>query len=144
MSAKTTYWTLKGHPLKEIDMSEKKTTEKVKVTYYLDRLKVEKLLDIYINRLKQNQRPLKSGIIEEGIQLLFKTEFENDKKSCVSKKRDEVAFDDRIKSTFSLDKETEDKIIDIYINRLRNNIRARKSEIIDEAINLIFNLEFDK
>lgn len=63
-------------------MTTKKTPEKIefkdkiKSSYYLDKKSEEKIVEIYINRMKRGERPRKSGIVDEAIALLYKTEFE--------------------------------------------------------------------
>lgn len=55
-----------------------------------------------------------------------------------------VPFADKIKSSYYLDKQTERKIVEIYINRMKKGERPRKSNIVDEAIELLYKTEFAK
>ncbi|GEM_PF-4243778 len=60
-------------------------------------------------------------------------------------KKDEVPkveFKDKMKSSYYLDKMTEERIVEIYINRLKEGKRPRKSNIVDEAIKLLYDTEF--
>lgn len=57
---------------------------------------------------------------------------------------DKIKFVDKIKSSYYLDKKTEEKIVEIYINRMKRGERPRKSNIVDEAIALLYKTEFDK
>ena len=52
-----------------------------------------------------------------------------------------VAFKDKIKSSYYLDKKTEEQIVAIYLKRLKEGQRARKSNIIEDAVELLFNTE---
>ena len=54
-----------------------------------------------------------------------------------------VPFADKIKSSYYLDKKTEEKIVEIYINRMKKGERPRKSNIVDEAIALLYKNEFE-
>jgi len=51
-------------------------------------------------------------------------------------------FKDKLKSSYYLNKKTEEKIMEIYINRLQHGERPRKSSIVDEAIALLYEKEF--
>lgn len=53
-------------------------------------------------------------------------------------------FKDKIKSSYYLDKKTEEMIVEIYINRMKHGERPRKSNIVDEAITLLHKKEFGK
>ncbi len=53
-----------------------------------------------------------------------------------------VAFADKIKSSYYLEKITEERIVEIYINRMKTGQRPRKSNLVDEAIQLLYNTEF--
>jgi hypothetical protein len=55
-----------------------------------------------------------------------------------------ILFKDKIKSSYYLDKKTEEKIVEIYINRMKRGERPRKSSIVDEAISLLYKTEFGK
>lgn len=55
-----------------------------------------------------------------------------------------VEFKDKIKSSYYLEKITEERIVEIYINRFKEGLRPRKSNIVDEAVKLLYNTEFDK
>ena len=59
------------------------------------------------------------------------------------KEKASVEFKDKIKSSYYLDKKTEERIVEIYINRMKRGERPRKSSIVDEAIMLLYNTEFD-
>ncbi len=52
-----------------------------------------------------------------------------------------VPFADKIKSSYYLDKKTEEKIVEIYIKRMKKGERPRKSTIVDEAIALLYEKE---
>ena len=54
------------------------------------------------------------------------------------------AFKDKLKSSYYLDIKTEEKIVEIYINRMKRGERPRKSAIVDEAIALLYETEFAK
>ena len=58
-----------------------------------------------------------------------------------SKKTEKILFKDKIKCSYYLDKKTEEKIVEIYINRMRRGERPRKSTIIDEAVALLHKKE---
>lgn len=58
------------------------------------------------------------------------------------KEKTPVEFKDKIKSSYYLDKKTEERIVEIYINRIKRGERPRKSSIVDEAIMLLYNTEF--
>jgi hypothetical protein len=65
----------------------------------------------------------------------------------MTKKKNEsskVEFKDKIKSSYYLEKITEEHIVEIYIKRLKEGLRPRKSNIVDEAIKLLYNTEFGK
>jgi hypothetical protein len=51
-------------------------------------------------------------------------------------------FADKIKSSYYLDRKTEERILAIYIKRLhKNGKRPKKSTIVDEAIELLYQKE---
>ena len=58
------------------------------------------------------------------------------------KDAEKIPFADKIKSSYYLDKHTEEKIVEIYINRMKRGQRPRKSAIVDEAIALLYKTEF--
>lgn len=60
------------------------------------------------------------------------------------KEKKPILFKDKIKSSYYLDKKTEERIVEIYINRMKRGERPRKSNIVDEAIELLYKTEFDK
>lgn len=53
-------------------------------------------------------------------------------------------FKDKIKSSYYLDIKTEERIMEIYMKRLKEGNRPRKSQLVDEAIKLLYIKEFDK
>ena len=55
-----------------------------------------------------------------------------------------IEFKDKLKSSYYLDRKTEEKIVEIYINRMKVGERPRKSSIVDEAIALLYRAEFGK
>lgn len=55
-----------------------------------------------------------------------------------------IEFKDKLKSSYYLDRKTEEKIVEIYINRMKSGERPRKSTIVDEAIALLYKQEFKK
>lgn len=55
-----------------------------------------------------------------------------------------IEFKDKLKSSYYLDRKTEEKIVEIYINRMKIGERPRKSSIVDEAIALLYKSEFNK
>jgi hypothetical protein len=55
-----------------------------------------------------------------------------------------VPFKDKMKSSYYLNKKTEEHIIEIYIKRLKEGSRIRKSGIVDEAVELLYNTEFKR
>jgi hypothetical protein len=55
-----------------------------------------------------------------------------------------IQFKDKLKSSYYLDRNTEKKIVEIYINRMKIGERPRKSSIVDEAIALLYKSEFNK
>ena len=55
-----------------------------------------------------------------------------------------IEFKDKLKSSYYLDRNTEKKIVEIYINRMKIGERPRKSSIVDEAIALLYKSEFNK
>ncbi len=59
-------------------------------------------------------------------------------------KLESINFKDKLKSSYYLEKKTEEKIVEIYINRMRQGTRPRKSSIVDEAIALLYTTEFNK
>lgn len=48
--------------------------DKIKNSYYLDRLTEERLVEIYVKRMKEGERPRKSRLIDEAVQLLHEKE----------------------------------------------------------------------
>jgi hypothetical protein len=58
--------------------------------------------------------------------------------------KEKVEFKDKIKSSYYLDKMTEERIVEIYIKRLKRGQRPRKSNIVDEAVKLLYEKEFGK
>lgn len=55
-----------------------------------------------------------------------------------------IEFKDKIKSSYYLNRKTEEKIVEIYINRMKSGERPRKSSIVDEAITLLYKTEFKR
>jgi hypothetical protein len=53
-------------------------------------------------------------------------------------------FKDKIKSSYYLDQETEARIVEIYLKRLKEGQRPRKSNIVDQAVLLLYEKEFKK
>lgn len=62
----------------------------------------------------------------------------------VKKPVKDIPFKDKLKSSYYLDRKTEEKIVEIYINRMKGGERPRKSSIVDEAIALLYKAEFGK
>jgi len=63
------------------------------------------------------------------------------------KKKEEPAkieFKDKMKSGYYLEKETEKRLMEIYIKRMEDGQRVRKSNLIDEAVKVLFEKEFEK
>ncbi len=67
----------------------------------------------------------------------------NSIKEAVERLRD-TEFKDKIKSSYYLSIETEMRITELYMNRLREGKRARKSQLVDEAIKLLYDTELGK
>lgn len=63
----------------------------------------------------------------------------NSKKEASSK----TEFKDKIKSSYYLDKLTEERLMEIYIKRMKAGQRPRKSQLIDEAVALLHQHEID-
>jgi hypothetical protein len=59
---------------KKLDSKKPEFKDKLKSSYYLDIKTEERLVEIYLNRLKQNQRQRKSHLIDEAVALLHKKE----------------------------------------------------------------------
>lgn len=59
----------------------------------------------------------------------------------MAKIKEKVAFKNKIKSSYYLDKKTEERVVEIYLKRLNEGKRARKSTIIDDAIELLHKKE---
>lgn len=55
-----------------------------------------------------------------------------------------VEFKDKIKSSYYLDKKTEERIMELYIHRIKNGQRPRKSQLIDEAVLCLYEREIRK
>ena len=53
-----------------------------------------------------------------------------------------IEFKDKIKSSYYLEKETEERLVEIYIKRMKKGNRLRKSNLVDEAIKLLYEKEF--
>lgn len=51
--------------------------DKIKSSYYLDKLTEERLVEIYIKRMKAGGRPRKSQLVDEAVQLLHEKELGN-------------------------------------------------------------------
>ena len=66
------------------------------------------------------------------------------KNSTVIAKLGEVEFKDKLKSSYYLDIETEERIATLYMKRLREGQRPRKSQLVDEAIKLLYETEMGK
>lgn len=60
------------------------------------------------------------------------------------KKKEKILFKDKLKSSYYLEMKTEEKIVEIYVNRMKRGERPRKSSIVDEAIALLYKTEFAK
>jgi hypothetical protein len=62
----------------------------------------------------------------------------------ISKKQEpeKIEFKDKIKSSYYLEKKTEERLVEIYIKRLNASQRQRKSHLIDEAVALLHKKEF--
>jgi hypothetical protein len=67
------------------------------------------------------------------LKLMAKIKTENTKKT---------EFKDKIKSSYYFDKKAEEQILDIYVKRLKEGHRPRKSHIVEEAIGLLYKKEF--
>ena len=67
----------------------------------------------------------------------------NSIKEAVERLRD-IEFKDKIKSSYYLSIETEMRITELYMKRLREGERARKSQLVDEAIELLYETEMGK
>lgn len=70
----------------------------------------------------------------------------NSKENTMSEKKERsksVPFIDKIKSSYYLDRKTEERIMEICINRMKKGERPRKSNIVDEAIALLHKKEFE-
>lgn len=48
----------------------------------------------------------------------------------------------KLKASYYLEVETEQRIMEIYMKRLKEGNRVRKSNIVDEAIELLYKKEF--
>ena len=55
-----------------------------------------------------------------------------------------VEFKDKIKSSYYLELKSEERLVEIYINRMKHSERPRKSNLVDEAIKLLHEKEFGK
>ena len=57
---------------------------------------------------------------------------------------DKIKFIDKIKSSYYLEKVTEKRLMELYIKRLNEGQRPRKSQLVDEAVLCLYNLEIGK
>ena len=48
----------------------------------------------------------------------------------------------KLKASYYLEVETEQRIMEIYMKRLKAGNRVRKSNLVDEAIELLYKIEF--
>ena len=48
--------------------------------------------------------------------------------------QEKVEFKNKIKSSYYLDKKTEERLMGLYIKRMNDGERPRKSQLIDEAV----------
>ena len=55
-----------------------------------------------------------------------------------------VEFKNKIKCSYYLAKETEERLMELYIHRIKNGSRPRKSQLIDEAVLCLYNQEVGK
>lgn len=55
-----------------------------------------------------------------------------------------VHFTDKIRSSYYLDPKTEERLVQVYIKRMKEGERSRKSGLIDEAVKLLYEHEFKK
>lgn len=65
-------------------------------------------------------------------------------RNMMAKKETTTEFKDKIKSSYYLDIKTEERIITLYMKRLKEGQRARKSQLVDEAIKLLYDKEMGK
>ncbi len=64
--------------------------------------------------------------------------------SIALKSGTEVNFKDKIKSSYYLDIKSEEMIMGLYLKRLHEGERPRKSQLVDEAIKLLYDTEMGK
>ena len=55
-----------------------------------------------------------------------------------------VEFKDKMKSSYYLERETERRLVEIYLYRMEEGQRLRKSNLVDEAVKLLYEKEFGK
>ena len=55
-----------------------------------------------------------------------------------------ATFKDKIKSSYYLDIKSEEMIMGLYLKRLHEGERPRKSQLVDEAIKLLYDTEMGK
>ena len=65
-------------------------------------------------------------------------------RNMMAKKEAIAEFKDKIKSSYYLDIKTEERIMALYMKRLKEGQRARKSQLVDEAIKLLYDKEIGK
>ena len=57
---------------------------------------------------------------------------------------EDVDFKDKIKSSYYVSKETEERLMEIYVKRMKEGERPRKSSLIEEAVLTLHQKEFQK
>jgi hypothetical protein len=57
---------------------------------------------------------------------------------------EKVEFKDKIKSSYYLDKKTEERLMELYIKRMKDGQRPRKSQLVDEAVLCLYEMEIGK
>jgi hypothetical protein len=59
----------------------------------------------------------------------------------VEDKEDKAQFKDKLKASYYIDPKTEERLLEISLKRAREGKRTRKSQIIDEAVELFHKQE---
>lgn len=62
----------------------------------------------------------------------------------MEEKEEKAKFKDKLKSSYYIDPKTEERLMQISLKRAKTGKRARKSQIIDEAVELLYKQESNK
>lgn len=55
-----------------------------------------------------------------------------------------IKFKDKIKSSYYVEKKTEERLMELCIHRIKEGQRVRKSQLIDEAVLCLYEKEIHK